>query len=174
MGQRQKSEWIYPSNRVFRLLQSSKKHRLGPLEQQVLFVLWRRGSATVKEVIEYGDVRREYNTVMTTLDRLYKKRLADRTVESNSRAFRYVPCHRTQLEWQREFVIETVKNLLSMDTRTLIPLSYLVEAVSEHDAGLLDDLQRLVDEKRQKVRAESPEQVFTRERVVPVRRAPTK
>ena len=85
---------------------------------------------------------------MTTLDRLYKKQLLDRTVEPSSRAFRYFPRHRTQLEWQREVVIETVKQVLSMDTTTLLPLSYLVEAVSEHDAGLLDDLRRLVKEQR--------------------------
>jgi predicted transcriptional regulator len=93
MGRRQQSEWNRPANGVFRLLQSSKKSRLGPLEQQVLSVLWQRGSAIVKEVIECGDVHREYNTVMTTLDRLYKKGLLDRTGEPDSRAFRYVPRH---------------------------------------------------------------------------------
>jgi predicted transcriptional regulator len=127
---------------------------LGPLEQQVLAVLWQRGNATVHEVIKFGDVQREYSTVMTTLDRLFKKGLLDRAIEPHSRAFRYVPRHRTQFEWQRELVIETVKHILSMDMTALLPLSYLVEAVTEHDAGLLDDLRRLVDEKRQNLRAE--------------------
>jgi predicted transcriptional regulator len=154
MGRRKFSEWNLPANSLFCLLQPSKKSRLGPLEQQVLSVLWQRGSATVREVIKCGDVQREYNTVMTTLDRLFKKGLLDRTGEPHSRAFRYVPRHRTRAEWQRELVIEAVKQVLSMDTTASLPLSYLVEAVSDHDAGLLDDLLRLVDEKRQKVRGE--------------------
>jgi predicted transcriptional regulator len=146
MGRRDYSKW--PANGIFGLLQTSNKSRLGPLEHEVLSVLWRRGSGTVHEVINYGDVRREYNTVMTTLDRLYRKRLVDRAVEPDSRAFRYVPRHHTQAEWEREVVIGTVKQILST---TVLPLSYLVEAISKHDARLLDDLRRLVDEKRQKV-----------------------
>jgi predicted transcriptional regulator len=154
MGPSKHREWNRPANKLFRFLQSSARGRLGPLEQQVLSVLWRRGSATVREVIDYGDVQREYNTVMTTLARLFKKGLLDRTGEPHSRAYRYVPRHRTRAEWQRELVIEAVKQVLSMDTTASLPLSYLVEAVSDHDAGLLDDLQRLVDEKRQKLRGE--------------------
>ena len=148
------SERILSDNGILRLLQSPTKGRLGPLEWQVLSFLWRRSSATVKEVIEYGDIRREYSTVMTTLDRLYRKRLADRTQEPNSRAFRYIPRHRNQGEWHREVVIQTMRQLLSLGTSASLPLSYLVEAISEHDAGLLDDLQRLLDEKRQKLRSE--------------------
>jgi predicted transcriptional regulator len=143
MGRRQYSEWTWPENGVFRLLEWSNNNRLGPLELRVLSVLWQRGSATVWEVIEYGDIRREYNTVMTTLDRLYKKRLVGRTVGPNSRAFHYFPRHRTQAEWQRELVIDTVKQVLGMDTTALLPLSCLVEAVSEYEVGLLDDLRRL-------------------------------
>jgi predicted transcriptional regulator len=154
MGRRKYSEWNLPANNLFRLLESPSKGRLGPLEWQILRVLWRRGSATVHEVIDYGDIRRAYNTVMTTLERLYRKRLVDRVLEPGSRAFRYVPRHHTQAEWEREVVIEAVRKVLSLGTAASLPLSYLVEAISEHDAGLLDDLRCLLDEKRQKLRAE--------------------
>jgi predicted transcriptional regulator len=43
---------------------------LGPLDQRLLSALWRRGSATVRELIEYDDIPRAYSTVMTTLNRL--------------------------------------------------------------------------------------------------------
>ena len=33
-----------------------------------------------------------------------------------------------------------------------LPLSYLVEAVNEHDTELLDELQKLVESKRREVR----------------------
>lgn len=147
MKRRDYPESKLPPNTFFRLLRASAKKRLGPLEWEVLSVLWRRGNATVHEVIKYGDIRREYNTVMTTLDRLYRKQLVERTTVPHSRAFRYFPRHRTQAEWEREVAIETVRKLLGLDTSSL-PLSYLVEAISDHDPALLDDLRRLVDEKR--------------------------
>jgi predicted transcriptional regulator len=148
MGRRQYSEWTSPERSVFRLIQSSNKNRLGPLEQRILSVLWQRGSATVHEVIKCGEIRREYSTVMTTLDRLYRKQLADRTTEPHSRAFRYVPRHPNQAAWERAMMINIVKQILGVDT-AFPALSYLVEAISEHDAALLNELRRLVDEKLQ-------------------------
>jgi predicted transcriptional regulator len=88
---------------------------------------------------------------MTTLGQLYRKQLVMRTKVPHSRAFRYIPCH-TQAELEREVISKIVRRLL--DVRSTTSLSYLVEAISEHDAGLLDDLQRLVNEKRQKLRGE--------------------
>jgi predicted transcriptional regulator len=105
----------------------------------------------VWETINDGGIRREYNTVMTTLNRLCQKGLAKRANVPNSRAFRYIPRHRDQAEWQREVAMETLKNLLGMDAIPM-PLSLLVEAISEHDPRLLDDLQRLVDERRSGVK----------------------
>jgi predicted transcriptional regulator len=117
----------------------------------VLTVLWGWGSATVKEVIDYGDVQRAYTTVMTTLDRMYGKHLVDRVIGPRSRAFRYTPCL-TQAEWERTVAIEAIRQVLSLGTPISRPLSYLVEAISEHDVGMLDELRRLVDEKRREMR----------------------
>jgi len=121
---------------------------LGPLEQRLLSALWRRGSATVRELIEYDDIPRAYNTVMTTLNRLYNKQLLDRVVEV--RAFRYTPRY-TQPELKREMASEAIRHLLDVSTSASVPLSYLVEAISKHDVRLLDDLQRLVGEKLQQL-----------------------
>ena len=49
---------------------------------------------------------------------------------------------------------ETIRQLLGSGAAASLPLSYLVEAVSQHDAGLLDDLQRLLDQKRRELRRE--------------------
>jgi len=124
---------------------------LGPLEQQLLEALWLRRSATVRELLEYGDVKLAYTTVMTTLDRLYKKQLLDRVAEG--RAFRYAPRH-TQQELERAAAGDTIRQLLSSNSAASLPLSYLVEAVSEHDVGLLDELQDLLDKKRRELRKE--------------------
>jgi len=63
--------------------------QLGPLEQRLLQDMWGRGNATVRELLQDGDYKIAYTTVMTTLDRLFKKSLLDRVPEG--RAFRYTP-----------------------------------------------------------------------------------
>lgn len=141
-------------NKVFRLFQSSATTQLGPLEQQVLENLWQRGNATVRELLVYGDIKLAYTTVMTTLDRLYKKKLLDRVAEG--RAFRYTPRH-TQAELERAAAGETIRQLLGSGEAASLPLSYLVEAVSEHDASLLDQLQHLLDQKRHELRSKEKE-----------------
>lgn len=137
--------------RIFSLLRRSAGTQLGPLEQKLLSALWMRGSATVREMLDAGGINLAYTTVMTTLDRLYKKQLLNRSAEG--RAYRYSPRY-TQEELEKAAVGETVRQLLGSGEAAALPLSYLVEAVSEHDAGLLDDLQRLLDEKRRERRSE--------------------
>jgi predicted transcriptional regulator len=137
--------------RIFSLLRRSPSTQLGPLEQELLSALWMRGSATVREMLDAGGINLAYTTVMTTLDRLYKKQLLNRSAEG--RAFRYSPRY-TQEELEKAAVGETVRQLLGSGEAAALPLSYLVEAVSEHDAALLDDLQRLLDEKRRERRSE--------------------
>jgi predicted transcriptional regulator len=136
--------------RILSLLRRSPSTQLGPLEQQLLSALWMRGSATVREMLDAGSINLAYTTVMTTLDRLYKKQLLNRA--SEGRAFRYSPRY-TQQELEKAAVGETIRQLLGSGETASLPLSYLVEAVSEHDARLLDDLQRLLDEKRRELRS---------------------
>jgi predicted transcriptional regulator len=138
-------------NRILSLLRRSPNTQLGPLEQQLLSALWTRGTATVRELLDGGDIKLAYTTVMTTLDRLYKKQLLNRSAEG--RAFRYAPRY-TQEELEKAAVGETIRQLLASGATASLPLSYLVEAVGEHDARLLDDLQRLLDQKRRELRGE--------------------
>jgi predicted transcriptional regulator len=137
--------------RILSLLRLYPRTQLGPLEQQLLSALWMRNSATVRELLDAGGIKLAYTTVMTTVDRLYKKQLLNRVAEG--RAFRYSPRY-TQEELEKMAVGETIRQLLGSGGATTLPLSYLVEAVSEHDARLLDDLQRLLDEKRRDLRSE--------------------
>jgi predicted transcriptional regulator len=127
---------------------SAPRPPLGPLEQQVLQRLWSHGSATVRELLADGKIHQAYTTVMTTMDRLYKKGLLDRVAEG--RAFRYTPRQSAE-ELQRVTAFESIRQLLGSDDSSL-PLSYLVEALSAHDAQLLDELQVLVERKRRELR----------------------
>ncbi len=135
---------------IARLFRSSLKSQLGPLEQQLLNVLWQRKNATVRELLQYGDINLAYTTVMTTLDRLYKKQYLDRAAEG--RAFRYTPRH-SQEEMEKAAAGEAIRQLLNSGSAAAMPLSYLVEAVSEHDISLLDELQKVVEKKRRELRA---------------------
>jgi predicted transcriptional regulator len=137
-------------NRLFR---SHSNTQLGPLERQLLESLWKRKSGTVRELIEDDNLQLAYTTVMTTLDRLYKKNLLDRVAEG--RAFRYTPRH-TSEELQRAAAGDMIRQFLSSGASSTLPLSYLVEVVSEHDAELLDELQQLVERKRRDLRQQEP------------------
>jgi len=135
--------------KIFPFFGSDSGAQLGPLERQLLQELWSRGSATVRELVEGGKITQAYTTVMTTLDRLYKKRFLDRVAEG--RAFRYSP-RQTPEELRRGAALEGIRQLLGSSVESSLPLSYLVEALSAHDAQLLDELQLLVERKRRELK----------------------
>ena len=118
--------------------------QLGPLEKKVLKAVWTRGTATVREVREDGTIWQTYPTIMTTMDRLFKKGLLDRVPDG--RAFRYSARH-TPEELERLAAVSGVRQLLESEYVSL-HLSYLVEAVSAQDTKLLDELQSLVERQR--------------------------
>ena len=104
----------------FSIFGSSSTPQLGPFEQQLLRELWSRGSATVREMIADGSIHQAYTTVMTTMDRLYKKGLLDRVAEG--RAFRYTPRLSSE-ELQRGRALDGIRQLLgSNDTSVSAPL----------------------------------------------------
>jgi predicted transcriptional regulator len=121
---------------------------LGPLEQRMLDALWARGSATVRELIESDCEELAYTTVMTTLDRLFKKGLLTRS--EDGRAFRYV-ARLSREEFCREEAGQAFRQMLDADPASTLPLSYLVEIIGERDAQLLDDLRTLVERKRREL-----------------------
>jgi BlaI family transcriptional regulator, penicillinase repressor len=122
---------------------------LGPLEERLLESLWQRGNATVRELVEDGHQDLAYTTVMTTLDRLFKKGLLAR--EAEGRAFRYTPCV-TREELHREVAGAALRQMLDASPASTLPLSYLVEILTERDAQLLDELRQLVENKRRELR----------------------
>lgn len=145
----QEPQGVEELKKVFTFLGAASGAQLGPLEQKMLQALWVRGSATVRELLEDGKITQAYTTVMTTLDRLYKKQLLDRVAEG--RAFRYSP-RQSADELRRFAALEGIRQLLGSGDASSLPLSYLVEALSAHDAQLLDELQLLVERKRRELK----------------------
>ena len=110
--------------------------------------LWARGSATVRELVERGCQDLAYTTVMTTLDRLFKKGYLTRS--EDGRAFRYAPRFSRE-ELHREVAGHAFRQLLDASPASSLPLSFLVEILGERDEQLLEDLRRLVDRKRREL-----------------------
>jgi predicted transcriptional regulator len=134
--------------RILSVFRTIPRTQLGPLEQDLLEKLWQCENATVRELLEDGQLKLAYTTVMTTLDRLFKKDLLNRVAEG--RAFRYSPRY-SKRELQRQAAGDVIRDLLQSEPST-VPLSCLVEAVSEHDAQALDELQQLIEQKRRELR----------------------
>lgn len=119
---------------------------LGRLEQSVMEEIWRNQEMSVRQVTEAFGERVVYTTVMTTLDRLYKKGLVKR--RKMGRAFLYSASFSPE-ELERGVAADVINNLLSAENDRVEPiLACMVDAVSERDRNLLDELERLVQEKR--------------------------
>ncbi len=124
------------------------KVRLGPLERRILKEVWSRKSVTVRELLDGANVRLAYTTVMTTLDRLFKKGLLQRAEEG--RAFRYSAVCAPE-EVSRLVAVTGMRRWIESTVPSSLPLSYFVEAVSTHDT-LLDELRLLVEQKRSELK----------------------
>jgi predicted transcriptional regulator len=107
------------------------KRGLGTLERKVMEVVWRSaGDLSVREVHEQLRQSVAYTTVMTTLDRLFKKGLLSRA--KDGKAYRY-----SSAVARHELTVQLVSNL--------------VDDIGETDRELLDGLDRFVRERRRKL-----------------------
>src|SRR5208282_2162891 len=98
--------------------------RLGPLERRLLEEVWSRRNVTVREILADGTIRLAYTTVMTTLDRLFKKGLLERVAEG--KAFRYSAC--CTREKLPEFVaVRDMRRWIESTGASSLHLSYFVE-----------------------------------------------
>lgn|SRR5574341_2154798 len=124
---------------------------LGKLEREVLNRAWQRGEVSVRDVYLAFEERIAYTTLMTTLDRLYKKRILLR--RKDGRAFLYAPAF-TQEEFEHGIREDVIDGLLDSGSGAIEPiLACIVDQVSERDRQLLDELDRLVKEKKRELQS---------------------
>ena len=140
-------------NRFARDDDSRQASALGNLEFELMEILWAAGESSVRDVLPKLTRPLAYTTVMTTLDRLFKKGLLDR--RKSDRAFFYSPCFSRQ-EWERKRAGSLVAGLLSgpRPSRELL-LSCLLDAVGEHDPALLDELEKKIRIRRKQLSREN-------------------
>jgi predicted transcriptional regulator len=117
----------------------------GPLELRVLEALWARGTAAAVKDLRPQFPGVAYTTLMTTLDRLFRKGTLSRF--KSGRAFFYQPTA-TQDE---------LLTLLPGTNAAMRPiLSMFVDTVGQRDGALLDELEALVRARREELKGKGP------------------
>lgn len=118
---------------------------LGPLEAEIMEVVWQEGEVTVRDVHAAIKQSRQiaYTTVMTTLGRLAEKGLLKR-VEGH-------PAHRySALVTREQYARSTVKSVVDwlVDHFPEPAVAYFVDRVGEEDDEVIDKLRAAIDSRR--------------------------
>jgi predicted transcriptional regulator len=123
---------------------------LGKLERQVLEETWQRTEVSVRDIYLAFEEKIAYTTLMTTLDRLYKKQILER--RKDGRAFLYAAAVSRE-EFEHGIREDVIDGLLGRGADRVEPvLACIVDTISERDRELLDELDRLVKEKKRELR----------------------
>ncbi|HEY7098960.1 MAG TPA: BlaI/MecI/CopY family transcriptional regulator [Terriglobales bacterium] len=140
-GQKSWTNWLFSVRQTFGA-------RAGSLEKAMLEEVWKRGSVTVRELVDEGKTDLAYTTLMTTLERLHKKGFLRR--EPAGKAFRYFPfCDRKA--FPRHLAITHVRRCVAAFENASLLLSYFVDAVAIQDAHLLEELSDLIERKKREL-----------------------
>ena len=128
---------------------SRRKHSLsevlGPLETEIMEVVWDLEEVTVRDVHNRLQANRTiaYTTVMTTLGRLSDKGLVRRVEEQP--AHRYLPVVSRE-QYARSTVKSVVDWLIGHFPDPAV--SYFVDRVEKEDERVMDRLKQMIDERR--------------------------
>lgn len=110
---------------------------LGPLETEIMQLVWRDQPTTVKKIHQALQSNRDiaYTTVMTTMTRLAEKGVLSRRREGL--AYIYTPAIS-----QREFEVMMVRRVLDglMDDYEEETITYLMDYLAEHKPNQLERL----------------------------------
>lgn len=122
---------------------ATKLATLGPLESRLMDQLWLSPPATVREVCDALGTDLAYTTVMTTLDRLYKKGLLAR--HKLLAAFVYHPTM-SRSEYQQHIVEATLAPFLAESPGPV--LAAFVNTAAALDEANLARLEQLIADRR--------------------------
>ncbi len=120
----------------------NKPSPFGELEEKIMEVLWKNGSGTVREVKENLKEDLAHTTVMTILDRLYKKGYLKRKKEG--RGYRYFPVVGKK-EFEKIVTEKVLKELLKANPEaTLAAFEGAVESLSKEE---IERLKKIIEKK---------------------------
>lgn len=120
-----------------------KPSPFGDLEEKVMEFLWEKGSGSVREVRQYlGENKFAHTTVMTVMDRLYKKGILKR--EKEGKGYRYYPVISRE-QFEAEIAKKVVKDMLKSSPSTAVAaFEGLIEELPEEE---IDRIRKLFEEK---------------------------
>ncbi len=122
---------------------------LGPLESEVMEVVWSRGEVTVREVYDQVRAAKDlaYTTVMTVMHNLQRKGMLARRVRGQVHTFR-------PLLTREEFIGREVAGMLDrlLENFSEPVLAHLMDRLSRSDPKRLEELERLIRARRSKDR----------------------
>ncbi len=117
---------------------------LGPLEAEVMEIIWDRGEVTVRDV--YRELKRArpiaYTTVMTTMGRLSDKGLLRRKEDH--------PAHKYSPHVSREqYATSTVKSVVDWLVNQFRDpaVAYFLDRVEQEDERVIEDLKQAISQR---------------------------
>ncbi len=122
---------------------------LGPLEAQIMEIVWDREEVTVRDV--YDVMRRQrdlaYTTVMTVMQNLHRKGLLEKRSEGQANVY-------TARQSRTEFVRSKVGELLDalLENFSEPALAHFVDRIRKADPDQLAELERMIAEQRARER----------------------
>jgi len=135
-----------PKVSVFRPDEQGLEQALGQLEATLMNVLWDGEEPMCVEDVRQALAEKKeaaYTTIMTTLDRLYKKGFLDR--ERRGKAY-YYAARVSRAELGTNVTKQVIDGLLK--TLAEPAISYFVEALGDADPEKLDSLAALIEKKK--------------------------
>ncbi len=112
---------------------------LGPLERQIMDVVWASDECSVRDVVRSLSSKRAYTTVMTTLDRLNQKRLLSRKMRGGHGGKFIYSARLSRQEVEESIARGHISAVLaSATTSRELAISALLEAIRREDSRLFN------------------------------------
>lgn len=123
----------------------STKPSLGPLETQIMEIIWKQDEVTIRVVYDALRQKRDlaYTTVMTVVHNLHRKGLLSQRMDGKTH---YYAATESQSQFIRSRVGELLDILLEHFTEPAV--AHLVERLSEVDFAQLTELEHTLAERR--------------------------
>lgn len=122
---------------------------LGPLEAQVMEVVWSKGEVTIRDVYDVLRERRDlaYTTVMTVVHNLHRKGLLSQRQDGNTHLY-------TASQDRAQFVSSRVGEALDalLEDFTEPALAHLAERLARRDPDQMTELAKMIAERREQAK----------------------
>jgi predicted transcriptional regulator len=128
-----------------KLLSLGSKPPLGPLEAQIMEIIWSKGEVTIRDIFDTLRKQRDfaYTTIMTVVHNLYRKGFLNQRKDGNTH---FYTASQSRSQFVRSRVAEALDALLEDFTEPA--LAHLAERLTKKDATQLDELEKMIAERR--------------------------